>query len=172
MGTVDRRGFFRLARRSEPAAEETPEPEELSLRAQQTRAMAELSSSLLAQVAGDEAEQVADGAVLTKAFDDAYMRVTDKHIVFSIATGFQVAVKVEDVRTFDTEPPEELSGYGNLVTGLLRAHHPADPPAVTRSYAFRFLESSPLPAAIREVTGIPEPEPEAEPEPEPEPEAS
>jgi hypothetical protein len=75
-------------------------------------------------------------------------------------TGFSAILQVTDVRAFDTEAPVDVDGYGSLVIGILHSHHPADPPAVTRSYAFRFSAESPLIPAIRTACDIPEPEPE------------
>jgi hypothetical protein len=85
---------------------------------------------------------------MTVPCDRVYMRVTDRHIVFSIVTGFSAFIAAEDVRALDTDPPEEMKGYGQLVVGVLRAHHPADPDHVTRSYSFRFPVDSPLLPAI------------------------
>ncbi len=85
-----------------------------------------------------------------------------EHVVFSIITGFSIIVKTSDVTALDTEPPEEKSGYGPLVVGVLRAHHPADLPDITRAYQFRFPVESPLLEAIRTACDLPEPEPEPE----------
>ena len=169
---VDRRGFMRLLRRSQDTPD-APEPEaerELTLRERQIQEMAEFSARLLADVTAEDEEPLADGPVLTKAHDQAYMRVTAGHIVYSNVIGSSAIIKTSDVSAFDTEPPLESEGYGDLVAGVVRAHHPADPPTITRSYAFRFAVDSPLTAAIRTACNIPEPEPEEEPEPDAEPE--
>lgn len=165
MGEVDRRGFLRILRRSDKGAEEAAEdarpqpPEDPEI-----RQLADFSASLLAdfQSDGDDVEQLAEGALLTKPYDKAYIRITADHIAFSFITGFSAVLKTTDVTALDTDPPEEVAGYGSLVVGVLRAHHPADPPGVTRAYQFRFQEDSPLMAAIRTACDIPEPEPEPE----------
>jgi hypothetical protein len=163
MGEVDRRGFLRL-RRAEKAEEKSeerePSPKEL-----QIRELAEYTASLLADVESEDEERMAEDHLLTVPYDLSYMRVTSGHVVFSIVTGFSAILKVGDVRAFDTEPPIDVDGYGSLVIGILHSHHPADPPAVTRSYGFRFPAASPLIPAIRTACDIPEPEePEAAPE--------
>jgi len=163
MGEVDRRGFLRL-RRAE-TADEPSEEREPSAKELQIRELAEYTATLLADVESENEERMAEGHLLTVPYDLAYMRVTSEHIVFSVVTGFSAILQASDVRAFDTEPPIEASGYGSLITGLFHSHHPADPPAVTRSYGFRFPAESPLIPAIRTACDIPEPEePEAAPE--------
>ena len=161
MAEVDRRGFMRLLRRDkgddkrkEEAAETPKDPE--------TQQLADLTASLLADVESEGVEQLAEAPLLTKPRDKAYMRVTADHIVFSIITGYSTITKTSDVTALNTEPPEEKAGYGQLVVGVLRAHHPADPPHITRAYPFRFPAESPLLGAIRTACNLPEPEPEAE----------
>jgi hypothetical protein len=127
--------------------------------------LSNLTTSLLADVESEGVEQLVEAPLLTKPYDKAYMRVTAEHIVFSIITGFSVIVRTSDVTALDVEPPEDLRGYGPMVVGVLRAHHPADLPHVTRAYQFRFPAESPLLEAIRTACNLPEPEPEpAEPE--------
>ena len=161
MGEVDRRSFMRLLRRDKGDAErkeeaaETPKDEE-------TQQLADMTASLLADVESDGVEQLAEAPLMTKPYDKAYMRVTREHVVFSIITGFSIIVKTSDVTALVTEPPEEKSGYGPLVVGVLRAHHPADLPDITRAYQFRFPVESPLLEAIRTACDLPEPEPEPE----------
>ena len=104
-------------------------------------------------------EQLVEAPLLTKPYDKCYMRVTTEHIVFSIITGFSTITKTSDVTALDTEPPEDLKGYGPMVVGVLRAHHPADPPDVTRAYQFRFPAESPLLGAIRTACNLPNPNP-------------
>jgi len=159
MAEVDRRGFLRLLRRDkgdddskQEPAETPPDPDIVQL--------TELTASLLADVESEGVELIAEAPVLTRPYDKAYMRVTAEHIVFSIITGFSVIIKTSDVTAFDTEPPEEIRGYGPLVGGVLRAHHPADLPHITRAYLFRFRADSPLLQAIRTACDLPEPEPE------------
>jgi hypothetical protein len=161
MGEVDRRGFMRLLRRDkgtdeskEEAAETPPDPE--------FQQLADLTTSLLADVESEDVEQLAEAPLFTEPYDKAYMRVTAEHIVFSIITGYSTITKTSDVTALNTQPPEEKAGYGQLVVGVLRAHHPADPPHVTRAYQFRFPAESPLLGAIRTACNLPEPEPEAE----------
>jgi hypothetical protein len=165
MAEVDRRSFMRLLRREkgngepekEEAAETPKDPDIVQLR--------ELTASLLADVEAEDVEQLAEAPLLTRPYDKAYMRVTAEHIVFSIITGFSTIIKTSDVTALDTQPPEEVSGYGELVVGVLRAHHPADLPDITRAYQLRFRADSPLLEAIRTACDLPEPEPEpAEPE--------
>jgi hypothetical protein len=158
MGEVDRRGFLRILRRSEPAAEEPEAQAELSAKDLQVKELADLTSALLADVESENSERLAEGSLLTKPYDLAYLRVTAEHIVFSVVTGFSTIVPTSDVRAFDTEPPVEEGGYGPTVIGIIRAHHPADPESVTRSHSFRFPADSPLPAAIRTACNLPEPE--------------
>ena len=164
MAEVDRRSFMRLLRRDkgtdepEQEAAETPKDPDI----EQLR---NLTTSLLADVESEDVEQLAEAPLLTKPYDKAYMRVTAEHIVFSIITGFSVIVRTSDVTALNLEPPEELRGYGSMVVGVLRAHHPADLPDITRAYQFRFPADSPLLEAIRTACDLPEPEPEpAEPE--------
>jgi hypothetical protein len=160
MGEVDRRGFLRLRRLdkdedAEEAAPPPPDPELLQL--------AELTASLLADLDAEGEEQLAEGELLTGAYDRAYMRVTSGHIVSSFATGFSIHMKTGDVVALNTEPPiENDRGHGSRVLGVIHAHHPADLPNVTRSYTFRFPAESPLVAAIRTACDLPEPEPEPE----------
>ena len=158
---VDRRSFMRLLRREkgdeeggQEAAESPQDPEFAQL--------ADLTASLLADVESGDVEQLAEAPLLTKPYDKCYMRVTAEHIVFSIITGYSTITKTSDVTALNTEPPEDLKGYGPLVVGVLRAHHPADPPDVTRAYQFRFPAESPLIPAIRTACNLPEPEPEPE----------
>ena len=138
--------------RKEEAAETPKDPE--------TQQLADLTASLLADVESEGVEQLAEAPLLTKPYDKAYMRVTTDHIVFSIITGFSIIIKTGDVTALNTEPPVEVAGYGPLVVGVLRAHHPADLPDITRAYQFRFPAESPLLEAIRTACDLPEPEPE------------
>jgi hypothetical protein len=163
MAEVDRRSFMRLLRRDkgdepETEAAETPKDPDIEQ-------LSNLTTSLLADVESEDVEQVAEAPLLTKPYDKAYMRVTAEHIVFSIITGFSVIIKTSDVTALNVEPPEDLRGYGRMVVGVLRAHHPADLPDITRAYQFRFPPDSPLLEAIRTTCDLPEPEPEPEPEP-------
>lgn len=161
MAEVDRRGFMRLLRRdrgadeSKEEATETPQDPEF-------QQLADLTTSLLADVESEDAEQLAEAPLLTEPYDKAYMRVTAEHIVFSIITGYSTITKTSDVTALNTQPPQEKAGHGQLVVGVLRAHHPADPPGITRAYQFRFPAESPLLGAIRTACNLPEPEPEAE----------
>ena len=158
MAEVDRRAFMRLLRREkgddaqQEAVETPPDPDIVRL--------AELTAALLADVESEDVERIAEAPVLTRPYDKAYMRVTAEHIVFSIITGFSVIIKTSDVTALDMEPPEELKGYGPMAVGVLRAHHPADLPDITRAYQFRFQVDSPLLEAIRTACDLPEPEPE------------
>jgi hypothetical protein len=161
---LDRRGFLRLGRRAEDEtgeevaeeeAEREPTPQELKI-----QELADFSERLLADYASEDEEPVAHGPLLTKAYDLAYMRVTTGHIVYTTVLGVSIAVKTGDVVAFDTDPPEEASTYGVQIIGVIRAHHPLDPPHVTRSYSFRFPDGSLLIPAIRNVCNLPEPEPE------------
>ena len=158
---VDRRGFMRLLRRekgdeeSQPEAVEAPPDPEI-------QQLADLTASLLADVEPGDVEQLVEAPLLTRPYDKCYMRVTAEHIVFSIITGYSTITKTSDVTSLDTEPPEDMKGYGPLVVGVLRAQHPADPPGVTRAYQFRFPAESPLIPAIRTACNLPEPEPEPE----------
>jgi len=172
MAEVDRRGFFRILRRSDDTAEETAEQAaEAAELDPQVRELADLTLRLLADVGAENEERLAEGTLLTTPYDLAYMRVTATHIVFAIVTGFSTIIRTADARALDTEPPAESPGYGPLIYAVLRAHHPADLEHVTRSYGFRFRVDSPLLTAIREACNLPEPEPEPEPteaaEPEP-----
>ena len=163
MAEVDRRSFMRLLRRDKGAeepkakAEETPQDPDIVQ-------LADLTKSLLADVGSEDAEQLAEAPLLTKPYDKAHMRVTTEHIVFSIITGFSTIIKTSDVTALDQEAPEDLRGYGPMVVGVLRAHHPADLPDVTRAYQFRLPAESPLLEAIRTACDLPEPEPETEPD--------
>jgi hypothetical protein len=161
MAEVDRRSFMRLLRREkgdEPEKEgaETPKDPDIEQ-------LSNLTTSLLADVESEDVEQLAEAPLLTKPYDKAYMRVTAEHVVFSIITGYSVIIKTSDVTALNVEPPEELRGYGSMVVGVLRAHHPADLPDITRAYQFRFPAESPLLEAIRTACDLPEPEPEPEP---------
>ena len=162
MAEMDRRGFMRLGRRKE-AEEEKPEPGPAPLDPE-VQELADHTSRLLADVEAENDEQLAEGSVLTKAYDTAYIRVTSGYVVYSVATGFSGIVKTGDVVVLDTDPPVEMKGYGNLVLGVLRFSHPAEMQGVLRTFAFRFVEDSPLIAAIRTACNLPEPEPEPEPE--------
>ena len=165
MGEVDRRGFLRILRREKSTDDDTPESAAPPPEDPEIRQLADLSASILIDFGSPEdAEQLAGAPLLTKPYDKAYMRVTADHIAFSFITGFSTVVKTTDVTSLDLEPPETLSGYGQLQIGVLRAHHPADPPGVTRAYQFRFKPDSPLLEAIRTACDLPEPEPEPEPE--------
>lgn len=162
---LDRRRFLRLGRPSEDDAHEEveaeeerePTPQELKI-----RELADFSERFLASYASEDEEPVAHGPLLTKAYDQAYMRVTTGHIVYTTVLGVSVAVNTTDVVAFDTDEPVEASTYGRQIIGVIRAHHPADPPHVTRSYAFRFPDGSLLIPAIRNACNLPEPETEEE----------
>ena len=166
---LDRRGFLRFGRKSaeqeaaeaaeaaRAEAEREPTPQELKY-----RELAEFSERYLAGFATEGEEPVADGPLLTKAYDQAYMRVTTGHVVYTTVLGVSAAVPTGTVVSFETEPPVELGGYGLQIIGVVRAQHPADPPHITRSYAFRFPEGTPLIPAIRTACNLPEPEPEPE----------
>jgi hypothetical protein len=157
MSEVDRRGFLRILRRTDAEEEEqqAPEPTAKDL---VIKELADLTLRLLADVDAENEERLAEGTLMTVAYDLTYMRVTPEHIVFSIETGFSAIVQTKDVRALDADPPAPASTYGNLVYGVLRAHHPADLEHITRSYSFRFREDSPLLAAIRTACNLPEPE--------------
>jgi hypothetical protein len=161
MAEVDRRGFLRILRRSDEDDDNRDGPEG-SPRAPKFPELADLTTRLLADLDAQDEELLAEGDLHTKAYDAAYMRVTSGHIVFSAATGFSGLTSVGEVKGFETEPPVEAKGYEDMVIAVLRFHHPADPDHVTRSFSFRFPESSPLIPAIRAVCNIPEPEPEPE----------
>ena len=164
MAEVDRRGFFRILRRTDATADDKPgQAAEAVEMDPQIRELADLTLRLLADVDAEDEERLAEGTLLTGSHDLAYMRVTANHIVFAIITGFSVIVRTADVRGLDTEPPAESPGYGPLVYSVVRAHHPADLEHVTRSYGFRFRADSPLLTAIRQACDLPEPEPEPEP---------
>jgi hypothetical protein len=159
MAEVDRRGFFRILRRADPSAEEARQKEAAAAEQDpRVRELADLTVRLLADADAENEEQLAEGTLMTVPYDLVYMRVTAEHIVFSIETGFSAIIPTKDVRAFDTEPPAEAAGYGNLVSAVLRYHHPADLEHITRSYALRFREDSPLPGAIRAACDLPEPE--------------
>jgi len=166
MGEVDRRGFLRILRRDKGDDEATAESAAPPPEDPEIRQLADLTAALLVDFGSEGAEELAAGPLLTKPYDKAYMRVTAEHIAFSFITGFSTAVKTSDVTALDLDPPEDRAGYGRLVVGVLRSHHPADPPGVTRAYQFRFRENSPLIEAIRTACDLPEPQPEAETEPE------
>ena len=163
MAEVDRRSFMRLLRREKGTDEpekdgaETPKDPDIEQ-------LSGLTTSLLADVESEDVELLAEAPLLTKPYDKAYMRVTAEHIVFSIITGYSVIVRTSDVTELRVDPPEDLRGYGPMVVGVLRAHHPADLPDITRAYQFRFPADSPLLEAIRTACDLPEPEPEPEPE--------
>jgi hypothetical protein len=164
MAEMDRRGFLRILRRTEPADEEEQRQKESEAASKDPRisALVDLTSRLLADVDAQDEETLAEGTLLTGPHDLAYMRVTAGHVVFSIETGFSTIVQTGDVRGLDTEPPAESSSYGKLIYATLRAHHPADLEHITRSYSFRFREDSPLLPAIRTACDLPEPEEEPE----------
>jgi hypothetical protein len=159
MAEVDRRSFMRLLRRDKGADESKEEAAETP-KDPDIQQLADLTASLLADVESEDVEQLAEAPLLTKPYDKAYMRVTAEHIVFSIITGFSTIIKTSDVTALNQEPPEELSGYGSMVVGVLRVHRPADMPDVTQAYQFRFPAESPLLEAIRTACDLPEPEPE------------
>lgn len=163
MGEVDRRGFLRLLRRSdggeEEAAETAPAPPEDT----EVQQLADLTARLLEDLDAQEEEQLAEGLVVSGAYDRTYVRVTSGHIVFSIVTGASGWMKTGDVTALETgDPVENDRGHGARIHSVIRAHHPADLPTVTRTYSFRFPVDSPLVAAIRAVCNLPEPEPEPE----------
>ncbi|MDQ1491017.1 MAG: hypothetical protein QOJ23_3531 [Actinomycetota bacterium] len=157
MSEVDRRGFLRILRRTDAEEEQQAAPEPTA-KDMVIKELAELTLRLLADVDAENEERLAEGTLMTVAYDLTYMRVTPEHIVFSIETGFSAIVQTKDVRALDADPPAPASTYGNLVYGVLRAHHPADLDHITRSYSFRFREDSPLLAAIRTACNLPEPE--------------
>jgi len=172
MAEVDRRGFFRILRRSDASDDKPEGTAEAAQVDPQIRELADLTQRLLADVDAENEEILAEGTLLTGPHDLAYMRVTAGYIVFAIVTGFSIIIRTADVRALDMEPPVESAGYGQLAYSVLRAHHPADLEHITRSYTFRFRPDSPLLAAIREACDLPEPEPEAEAEATAEPEPS
>jgi len=161
MGEVDRRGFLRILRRSDEGDEKNEE-QEASPRGPKNPELADLTTRLLADLDAQDEELLAEGDLLTMAWDSAYMRVTSGHIVYSAATGYSGFTAVDAVKAFDTEPPVAASGYEDLVMAVLHFHHTADPEHVTRSFSLRFPVSSPLIPAIRTACDIPEPEPEPE----------
>lgn len=159
MAEMDRRGFLRLRREKDEETEEAapppPDPEMVQL--------VDLTGRLLADLDAEGEEVLAEGPLLTGAYDRAYMRVTSGHIVSSFVTGLSVFMRTGDVKALDTQAPvEDDRGNGPRVFGVLHAHHPADLPTVTRSYTFRFPADGPLISAIRTACDLPEPEPEAE----------
>jgi hypothetical protein len=165
MPDVDRRGFFRILRRADPAGPDSPAAEaDEAAKDPRVRELSDLTVRLLADVEDEGAELLAEGTLVTTPYDLAYMRVTPDHIVFSVETGYSTIVPTKDVRAFDTEPPAASPGYGKLVVGVVRYHHPADPDHITRSCGFRFLEDSPLITTIRSACDLPEPEPEEPPD--------
>jgi hypothetical protein len=151
---------MRLVRRKE--TESVAEEAEPAITDPQILELAELTSRVLADVASEGEEPLAEGALHTRANDLVYMRVTDQHIVYSSVTGSTIIVRTSDARAFDTDPPIEVKGVGPTVVALLRAHHPSEPENITRSYTFRFPAESPLIGAIRTACDIPEPEEPAE----------
>lgn len=163
MGEVDRRGFLRLRRKEADDAQAEPaEPAEPTEQERQIAELADFTSRLLADVEAQDDEMVGEGPALTKAFDVSYIRITPNYIVYSVVTGFSGIVKTTDVTALEVAKPEEHMGYGKLSIGVLRFHHPAEMPGVTRSFAWRFPEDSPLVSAIRTACNLPEPEPESE----------
>jgi hypothetical protein len=160
MEDVDRRGFLRILRHSDAPTDDPPR--EPTAKDRVIQELADLTLRLLADVDAENEERLAEGTLMTVPYDLAYMRITADHIVFSIETGFSAIVNTKDVRALDTDPPAPASDYGPLIYGVLRAHHPADLEHITRSYAFRFREDSPLVGAIRTACDLPEPEPESE----------
>ena len=166
MAEVDRRGFLRLLRRSdtaEDAPEDAPEAAPSPPEDPEIRQLADLTERLLADLDAQDEERLAEAEVLNAAYDRAYMRVTSGHIVFSVVTGTSAFMKTSDVVALETPPEiENDRGHGARVPGVIRAHHPADLPHVTRTYGFRFPPDSPLITAIRTACDLPEPEPEPE----------
>jgi hypothetical protein len=160
MAEVDRRGFFRILRRTDKADDDKLKDDEAAAKDPRISELADLTRRLLADVDAENEELLAEGTLTTVPYDLVYMRVTADHIAFSIETGFSTIIQTKDVRRLDTQPPAESRGWGTLVQGVLHAHHPADPEHITRSYSFRFREDSPLPAAIRSACDLPEPEEE------------
>ena len=164
MGEVDRRGFLRLRRKEADDAQAEPaEPAEPTEKERQIAELADFTSRLLADVEAQDDEMVGEGPALTKAFDDSYIRITPNYIVYSVVTGFSAIVKTSDVTALEVDKPVEYKGgYGKLSIGVLRFHHPAEMAGMTRSFAWRFPEESPLVTAIRTACNLPEPEPESE----------
>ena len=163
MGEVDRRGFLRLRRKE--AGEQEPEaaaPAEPTERDRQIAELADFTRRLLADVEAQDDEMLGEGPAMTKAFDLSYIRITPNYIVYSVVTGFSGIVKTSDVTALEVDKPVEHKGYGLLSIGVLRFHHPAERPGMTRSFAWRFPEESPLVTAIRTACNLPEPEPEPE----------
>jgi hypothetical protein len=103
MAEMDRRGFLRGLRRTdnEEKTEEAAAPAPLPPEVLQ---LIDLTASLLRDLDDEEEEQLAEGPLLTGAYDQAYMRVTTGHIVASFATGFSVSMRTGDVKTFDPGP--------------------------------------------------------------------
>ena len=163
MAEVDRRGFLRLLRRSDPDGEETAEAAPAPPEDPEIRQLADLTARLLADLDAEDEEQLVEAEVLTSAYDRAYLRVTAGHIVFSIVTGMSGFMKTTDVVALETQPPiEDDRGHGPRVPSVIRAHHPADLPTMTRTYGFRFPPDSAVLTAIRTACDLPEPEPEPE----------
>lgn len=163
MGEVDRRNFLRLLRRSDTDEEKVEETRPAPPEDPEIRQLADLTERLLSDLDAQEEEQLIEAEVLTTAYDRAYMRVTSGHIVYSVVTGISAFMKTGDVIALETGSPiDNDRGHGPRVVGVIRAHHPADLPSVTRTYGFRFPVESPLMAAIRAACDLPEPEPEPE----------
>lgn len=163
MGEVDRRGFLRLRRKgADEEAAEPAAPAEPTERDRQIAELAGFTSRLLADVDAEGDEVLGEGPVLTKAYDLSYIRITPNYIVYTVVTGFSGIVKTGDVTVLEMDKPTESRGHGTLAIGVLRFHHSAEVAGVTRSFAWRFAEDSPLPAAIRTACNLPEPEPEEE----------
>jgi hypothetical protein len=163
MGEVDRRGFLRLRRKEAEETQSGPaEPAEPTEKERQIAELADFTSRLLADVDAQDDEILCEGPAVTKAFDDSYIRITPNYIVYSVVTGFSAIVKTSDVTALEVDKPVEYQGYGNLSIGVLRFHHPAETTGMTRSFAWRFPEESPLVTAIRTACNLPEPEPEPE----------
>jgi hypothetical protein len=162
MGEVDRRGFLRLRRKGAEEEAQAAAPPEPTEKDRQIAELAEFTSRLLADVEAEGDEMLGEGPALTKAYDLSYIRITPNFIVYSVVTGFSGIVKTTDVTTLEMDKPVESKGYGNLAIGVLRFHHTAEVAGMTRSFAWRFKEDSPLPAAIRTACNLPEPEPEPE----------
>lgn len=163
MGEVDRRGFLRLRRKEAGDQEaEAAAPAEPTERDREIGELADFTRRLLADVEAENDEMLAEGPALTKAFDVSYIRVTPNYIVYSVVTGFSGIVKTADVTALEIDKPIESKGYGLLSIGVLRFHHLAERAGMTRSFAWRFPEESPLVTAIRTACNLPEPEPEEE----------
>jgi hypothetical protein len=160
MAEVDRRGFFKILRRTDPSSESRRPEAEPTAQDPRVKDLSDLTLRLLADVEAEGEERLAEGTVMTAPYDLVYMRITAGHIVFSAETGFSAIIPTKDVTVFEAEPPAESTGYGNLVHAVIRFRHPADPEHITRSHAFRFREDSPLMAAIRDACDLPEPAPD------------